>query len=76
MMRMFVARQAYIRLFHYSLFSLAFIFSTTKAEKEEDECNREERKRKQYSLVEILGKHNNRLIIEDISSCKKDDDYN
>jgi hypothetical protein len=43
MMRMFVARQAYMRFFHYSLFSLAFIFNTRKTEKEEDECNREEK---------------------------------
>jgi hypothetical protein len=33
----------YIRSFHYSLFSLAFIFNTRKTEKEEDEGNKEER---------------------------------
>jgi hypothetical protein len=45
MMRMFVARQASIRFLHYSLFSLAFIFNTGKAERNEDECNREEGER-------------------------------
>jgi hypothetical protein len=52
MMRIVVAQQASsIRFFHYSLFSLALIFNTRKAERKEDECNREEREREKILLT-------------------------